>query len=116
MLLKHLIALSLAAVAASQKLDDCVVTIRFTVGDKFSVAKAIDCVFQELPHNDCYHRYNSLRAAFTAPSETDARTCSYDIVSSVHLSVTDFLNIPAVCSMLDGKAAYAKSSECISSE
>ncbi|KAF9109575.1 hypothetical protein BGX27_007471 [Mortierella sp. AM989] len=118
MLMKHIIVLSLAAVAASQKLDNCTITLNFPATEIRDNTEAIDCVFPELSHNDCYSRFNSLRVAFRAPpnSYSETTTCNYDLISSTQLSVTDFLNIPAVCSMLGGKAVYATWNECISSE
>lgn len=120
MWLKHIIALSLVAIAMSQKLDNCTVTLNIAASSETNdFAKAADCVFPELLHEDCYDRYSSLRVAFRAsPSDPypEPRTCNYYVSSKVQLSVTDFLNIPAVCSMVGGKMAYATKNECISSK
>ncbi|KAI9239537.1 MAG: hypothetical protein BYD32DRAFT_410841, partial [Podila humilis] len=120
MWLKHIIALSLTAVALSQKLDNCTVTLNIAAGGhENDLAKAFDCVFPELLHEDCFDRYSSLRVAFRAPpmdnQYPEPRTCNYDVSSKVQISVTDFLNIPAVCSMVGGKMTYATRNECISS-
>lgn len=118
MLLKHIIVLSLAAVAASQKLDNCTVTLYFPASEKNDATETVSCVFPELSHTHCFSRYKSLRVAFRgSPSfGEEQKTCNYDVSSSVQISVTDFLNIPAVCSMLGGKMAYATWNECIGSE
>lgn len=119
MKLNHIFALSLVAVAASQKLDNCTVSLNFPSGESRSSLRAIDCVFPQLSHADCYKRHNSLAVAFKAadsPGYQVEETCRYDLSSNVQLSVTDFLNIPAVCSMLGGKMAYATWNECVSPE
>lgn len=92
MWLKHIIALSLAAVAASQKLDNCTVSLHFTASGENDYAQATDCVFPELSHADCYRRYNALRAAFRAPPSMDKKTCNYELMTDMQLSVPDFLN------------------------
>ncbi|OAQ35083.1 hypothetical protein K457DRAFT_121077 [Linnemannia elongata AG-77] len=116
MKLNLIIALSLAAVAASQKFDNCTVSLNFPV-DSRTARKAIDCVFPQLSHADCYKRQNSLAVAFKGTSSAGIqgeKTCYYDLSSNVPLSVADFLNIPAVCSMLGGEMAYATWNGCIS--
>lgn len=120
--MKYIVALSLAAVVASQisqPSDDCTVALGFpTIGR--DVVRTLNCVIPELSHSDCYDRANSLRVAFRAPplDDTNGKTCSYYVVSSLQVSINDFINIPAVCSMLGGKIAYvggSRRSTCSSS-
>lgn len=118
MLFKYIIALTLAAVAASQKYDNCTVALYFPTGETRGVTKAASCVFPELSHAQCSSRNRSLRVAFRASQDfgEEQTTCNYDVSSSAQISVTDFLNIPAVCSMLGGKMTQDYGKECISSE
>jgi hypothetical protein len=118
MLFKSIIALTLAAVAASQRLDNCTISLTFQASSQTNdFAETVSCVFPELSHEHCLARYRSLRVAFKAPHiGEETTTCNYAVNSSPQISVTDFLNIPAVCSMLGGKMAFANFSECIRPE
>ncbi|KAF9899922.1 hypothetical protein EC991_008141 [Linnemannia zychae] len=118
MLFKHIIALTLAAVVASQKLDDCSVALNFPTGSENGVTEVVNCVFPELSHQHCLGRYRALRVAFKAKQQfgEEQTTCNYAVDSSVPISVTDFLNIPAVCTMLGGKMAFSTWIQCTSEE
>ncbi|KAF9946063.1 hypothetical protein BGZ72_000715 [Mortierella alpina] len=121
MLMKYIIALTMAAIAASQKLDDCSVALGLLASASGDVIRTADCVIPELTHRDCYDRAQALRVAFRGP-RLDGKTpisCNYYVTSGVQLSTTEFLNVPAICSMLGGKIVFAKAgawSQCNSAE
>jgi len=119
MLMKYIIALSLATIAASQMLDNCTVALGLLASGAKDVIRAADCVIPDLSHRECYDRAQALRVAFKGPP-LDGKTpisCNYYVTSGVQLSTTEFLNIPAICSMLGGKIVYAGNwGQCNSAE
>ncbi|KAG0087983.1 hypothetical protein BGZ92_006760 [Podila epicladia] len=121
MLIKYIIALTLATIAASQKLDDCNVALGLLASGSGDVIRTADCIIPELTHRDCYDRAQALRVAFRGP-RLDGKTpisCNYYVTSGTQLSIAEFLNVPAICNMLGGKIIFAKAgvwTQCNSTE